>query len=378
MTGEFIPYGRQSIDEDDIASVVDVLRSDWLTTGPAVDRFEQALSQRGGGHPVVAVNSGTAALHAAYAAAGVGPGTEIVTTPLTFAATATTALHLGADVVFADIDDATLLLDPDKTADAITDRTRAIVPVDYAGQPCDMEAFRALSDETGTVLIEDAAHSIGASYEGRPVGDLADMTIFSFHPVKTITTAEGGAVVARDRQYEGSLRRFRNHGLVREPDLQRNPQGDWHQEIHEIGLNYRMPDVLAALGTSQLEKLERFTQRRSELVRRYREALSGVAGLQLLGVRENCEPAWHLFPVRILHDRRREIFDEMRKGGVGVQVHYLPVHAHPAFQALGHERGAYPVAERAYEELLSLPLYPDLSAAQQDRVIAQLHEAVEG
>lgn len=371
MNDEFIPYGRQSIDEDDIEAVVEVLRSDWLTTGPAVERFERALSQYTGGHPVVAVNSGTAALHAAYAASGVGPGTEVVTTPITFAATATAALHLGADVRFADVDDDTLLLDPSKVANTITGRTRAIVPVDYAGQPCDMDAFRQVADDAAVTLIEDAAHAVGARYKDRPVGDLADMTTFSFHPVKTITTAEGGAVIIRKPLYLEPLRRFRNHGLVRDPSQQRSHEGGWHQEIQSLGLNYRMPDVLAALGTSQLSKLDRFVARRHQLVRRYRSALSDVPGLRLIEPRENRQPSWHLFPIRVI-ERRREVFDRLREVGIGVQVHYLPVHLHPVFRDLGHRPGECPVAEKAYQELLSLPLYPDLSDSLQDHVIEVL------
>lgn len=372
MSGEPIPYGRQSVDGADVAAVGEVLRGNWLTTGPAVDVFERALSEHCGGHPAVAVSSGTAALHAAYAAAEVGPGTNIVTTPLTFAATASTALHLGGDVIFADIDDETLLLDPEAVDAVITDRTRAIVPVDYAGHPADMDSFRTIAEQSGSVLIEDAAHSIGGTYRNRVVGDLADMTTFSFHPVKTITTAEGGAVIARDGRYVDALRRFRNHGLVRNRAEQRDPHGDWHQEVHRIGLNYRMPDVLAALGTSQLTKLERFVQRRRDLVARYRNLLTGVDGLRLLRECRDVAPAWHLFPVRVLDGRRKEVFNRMRAVGIGVQVHYLPVHLHPAFRDLGYEPRTCPVAEAAYEELLSLPLYPDLTDEQQDRVVGEL------
>lgn len=376
MTDEFIPYGRQSISEQDIDAVVEILRSNWLTTGPAVKDFEHAVSDRVGGHPVVAVSSGTAALHAAYAAAGVGPGTEIITTPLTFAATATAALHLGAEVVFADVDDDTLLLDPAKTAAAVSERTRAIVPVDYAGQPADMDAFREIADEAGAVLIEDASHSLGSTYKRRAVGTLADMTTFSFHPVKTVTTGEGGAVVAADIRFELRLRRFRNHGLVREPDNQRDPHGSWHQEVQQLGLNYRMPDILAALGTSQLAKLDRFAARRSELVDAYRTRLESVHDIRMLTQREDCRPAWHLFPVRVPRRSRKYIFDEMRREKVGVQVHYLPVHLHPIFRDRGHGLGNYPIAEQAYDSLITLPLYPDLSNTKLDTVIELLLQTV--
>jgi UDP-4-amino-4,6-dideoxy-N-acetyl-beta-L-altrosamine transaminase len=374
---EFIPYGRQSIDEDDIAAVVDVLRSDWLTRGPAVEEFEAALSEVCGGVPCAAVSSGTAALHCAYAAAGVGSGNEVVTTPLTFAATATTAMHLGATVKFADIDDATLNIDPEAVREACTPRTKAITAVDFAGQPADLDALRQIADEVGAVLIEDAAHAIGSRYRGRPVGSIADLTTFSFHPVKTVTTAEGGAVATRNPAYLREVRRFRNHGLVRDPDDQREPnEGPWHQEIHGLGLNYRMPDVLASLGRSQLKKLQRFAARRAQLVARYRRALSDVDEVRLVDVRPDLEPVWHLFVVRILDGRRRETYEALRRARIGAQVHYLPVHRHPIFKELGYEQVLCPVAEAAYEEILSLPIYPNLSDKQQDRVIEVLLSAV--
>lgn len=377
MSDGAIPYGRQHIDEDDIAAVANVLRGDWLTTGPAVEAFESALSEVVGGHPVVSVNSGTAALHAAYAAAGVAAGTNIVTTPLTFAATATTALHLGARVRFADVDEATLLMDPDSAAEATTDATRAVVPVDFAGQPADVDSLRGLTERIGAALIEDAAHSLGGRSGGRPVGDLADLTTFSFHPVKTITTGEGGAVVVRDQTMLEAVRRFRNHGLVRSTESLRRPdEGAWHQEVQALGLNYRLPDILAALGASQLKKLPEFLSRRSEIVSRYRSSLSEVPGIRLLHTREGVEPAWHLFPIRISGGRRRQVFDRMRERGVIVQVHYLPVHQHPIFTDLGYKSGMCPVAEVAYRELLSLPLYPDLTGPQQDRVISELISAL--
>lgn len=377
MTDRPIPYGRQHVDEDDIAAVVGVLRGDWLTTGPTVEAFETALSEVSGGHPVVAVNSGTAALHAAYAAVGVGPGTNIITTPLTFAATATAALHLRADVRFADIDDGTLLIDPERVAEQVTECTRAIVAVDYAGQPADMDRLRDVADEAGAVLIEDAAHSIGGRYRGRTVGDLADLTTYSFHPVKTITTGEGGAVVVKDEAYLDDVRRFRDHGLVREPEELRTPdEGSWHQEVQSLGLNYRMPDILAGLGLAQVRKLSRFVARRAELVTRYRDKLADVGGIRFVDVATDVEPAWHLFPVRIGGGRRRAVFDALHERAIKVQVHYLPVHRHPLF-AGRYSPGSFPVAEAAYEQLVSLPLYPDMTTAQQDRVVKELTEALE-
>lgn len=373
-----LPYGRQEIDDDDARAVVEALRSDWLTTGPAVERFERALSAVAGGSPIVAVNSGTAALHTAYAAIGLGPGDEVITTPLTFAATATAALHLGATVRFADVDDDTLNISPSSVSRLVTDRTRAIVAVDFAGQPADLDDLADIASAQDLVLIEDAAHAIGGRYRGRPVGDVADLTTFSFHPVKTITTAEGGAVVVRDKRFLQGVRRFRSHGLVREPELQRRPEeGPWHQEVHDLGLNYRLSDVLAALGASQLSKLDRFVARRAELVARYRAALVDVPGVRLPGVRPDVDPAWHLFPVRILDGRRRVVFDRLRAAGFGVQVHYLPVYLHPVFEDRDYRPGLCPVAEEAYDQLISLPLFPGLSDNDQARVIEKLIEVLD-
>lgn len=376
MTAESIPYGRQSIDEADVAVVVDVLRSHWLTTGPAVDQFEAAL-ERAVGAPCVAVNSGTAALHAAYAAGGVGSGTTVVTSPMTFAATATAALHLGAKVVFADVSDDTLNLDPEAAAEAVTPDTRVVTAVDFAGHPAELDELRQVAHRAGALLVEDAAHSIGARYRGRSVGSIADLTTFSFHPVKTITTGEGGAVAGDDGSLLDAVRQFRSHGLVRDRSELRQPdEGGWHQEVQALGLNYRMPDVLAALGCSQLRKLRAFVDRRAVLVDRYRALLADIDGVRLPIQRDAVDPAWHLFVVRVLGGRRREVFERMRAAGVGVQVHYLPVYRHPLFVELGYPPGACPVAEAAYAELLSLPLFPALTESQQDRVAESLQAAL--
>lgn len=367
-----LPYGRQTIDDDDIAAVVEVLKSSWLTTGPAVEHFEAALTAVVGA-PCVAVNSGTAALHAAYAALGLGPGRSLVSTPLTFAATATTALHLGASVTFADVLDGTLTLDPAAAAAAVDSRddVAAIAAVDYAGHPCDLDELLCITRREGLSLVEDAAHALGGTYRGRPIGSIADVTTFSFHPVKTITTAEGGAVAVRDGGVGlDAVRQFRNHGLVRAADrMRRQDEGPWHQEVAALGLNYRMPDVLAALGAAQLGRLRTFVARRAALVARYRTLLGEVPGIRLLDVRDDVDPAWHLFVVRVLDGRRRELYTKLRDAGIGTQVHYLPVHLQPIFEDLGHRRGSCPVAEAAYEEILSLPLFPTLSDAQLDRVV---------
>ncbi|MGW5050730.1 DegT/DnrJ/EryC1/StrS family aminotransferase [Actinokineospora sp. NPDC004072] len=367
---EPLPYGRQSVDESDIAAVAAVLRGDWLTTGPAVARFEADLAEWTG-TPAVAVTSGTAALHTAYAAAGVGPGDEVVCAPMTFVATAATAALLGARVVFADVEDETLTLDP--AAVEVTARTRVVAAVDYAGHPADYAALRRVSGDA--LLLADAAHSVGGTWAGRPVGSLADLTTFSFFPTKNLTTAEGGAVATADPGLLAAARRFRNHGLVRDPAEQRHPdEGGWHQEVHGFGLNYRLPDVLCALGSSQLRRLPAFKARRAAIVDRYQEGLADVPGLRLPTRHPDADPVWHLYAVRVLEGRRRALYDHLRAAGIGVQVNYIPAYWHPVFADLGYRRGLCPVAERFYAEQLSLPLFPDLADADVDRVI----EAVRG
>lgn len=372
-----IPYGRQSVDDSDVAAVTAVLRGDWLTTGPQVEAFETELSRWTGGAGCVVVTSGTAALHTAYAAAGIGVGDEVVTSPLTFVATAAAAVALGATVTFADVEEDTANLDPAAAAAAVTSRTRVVAAVDYAGHPAEYEQLRKVADGAGAILLEDAAHSIGARYREKPVGSLADLTTFSFFPTKHLTTAEGGAVATLDPELAQRARRFRSHGLVRDPGRQRYPdEGGWHQEVHAFGLNYRLPDVLCALGRSQLARLDRFLARRRALVARYQELLADVPGLRLPESRAGVEPAPHLFPVRILDGRRREVYDRMRADGIGVQVNYIPAYWHPAFEDLGYRRGMCPVAEAFYAEQLSLPLYADLDFAEQDLVVNRLRAAL--
>lgn len=366
-----IPYGKQTVDESDVAAVSEALRSDWLTTGPAVDAFEAALQRVTGAGSAVAMSSGTAALHAAYAVAGVGPGRDLVTSPLTFGATAYTALQLGARVHFVDVEDRYLILDPDLVRSQLPTSTSVVTTVDYGGHPSDIPSLRASVGDSVTV-VQDAAHSLGASREGASVGSEADLTIFSFHPVKSITTGEGGAVTVREHEVGRRLREFRNHGIVRDPSRLRHSEGPWHQEIQSFGFNYRLPDVLAALGVSQLRRLELFIERRTALANRYIEGLEGSPDIILPEVRSGSESAWHLFPLRILEGRRRKVFDGLRAADIHAQVHYFPVHLHPLFEDLGYRRGMCPVAERAYEQLLSIPLFPTLTETNQDRVIEQL------
>ncbi|ONF66863.1 DegT/DnrJ/EryC1/StrS family aminotransferase [Amycolatopsis keratiniphila] len=371
---DFLPYGRQSVSDEDVAAVTEVLRGDWLTTGPAVTRFEEDLAEHTGGTPAVAVTSGTAALHVAYAAAGIGPGDEVVTSPMTFVATAATAALLGGKVVFADVEADTGNLDPAAASATVTTRTKVVAAVDYAGHPAELDELGRIAHDNGALLLEDAAHSVGGSWQGRPVGSLADLTTFSFFPTKNLTTAEGGAVVAGSDELLARARGFRNHGLVRDKAAQRYPdEGAWHQEVHEFGLNYRLPDVLCALGSSQLRRLAEFKKRRAEIHARYTATLSSLDGVLTPAVREGADPVWHLYPLRVLEGRRRALFDHLRAKGIGVQVNYIPAYWHPVFEDLGYQRGMCPNAELYYSQELSLPLFPALTDADVDRVIDEVH-----
>ncbi|WP_326956307.1 DegT/DnrJ/EryC1/StrS family aminotransferase [Amycolatopsis sp. NBC_01286] len=369
-SADFLPYGRQSISDADIEAVVAVLRGDWLTTGPAVQQFETDLAAHTGGIPAVAVTSGTAALHVAYAAAGIGAGDEVVVSPMTFVATAATAALFGAKVVFADVEADTGNLSVEAATAAMTERTKVVAAVDYAGHPAELDALGKLAHDAGALLLEDAAHSVGGAWQGRPVGSIADLTTFSFFPTKNLTTAEGGAVVTPDAHLLDRARKFRNHGLVRDRAEQRYPdEGAWHQEVHEFGLNYRLPDVLCALGSSQLTRLGEFKKRRAEIHARYSAALADVDGVATPPSRPGADPVWHLYPLRVLAGRRKALFEHLRGVGIGVQVNYIPAYWHPVFEDLGYRRGLCPNAEAYYEQELSLPLFPSLTDADVDRVV---------
>jgi perosamine synthetase len=369
-----LPYSRQQIDDDDVAAVVEVLRSDWLTTGPRVEEFERAFAAATGARHAVAVANGTAALHTAYAAAGLGPGDEVIVPAMTFAATANAAVFVGARPVFADVDADALLLDPESVAARLGPRTRAIVAVDYAGQPCRYDALEELARRHGATLLADACHSLGASWRGRPTGTLAAATAFSFHPVKPITTAEGGMVTSDDEALAERTRRFRNHGI--DSDLrQREAQGTWSYSMLELGYNYRLSDLHAALGISQLRKLPAWLDRRRRLAAGYDAMLAELPGLEPLGRLPGAEHAYHLYVVRLrtaspAEDRRR-LFDGLRRQGIGVNVHYLPVHLHPYYRrTFGTGPGLCPRAETAYDAILSLPLFPAMADADVERVVS--------
>jgi dTDP-4-amino-4,6-dideoxygalactose transaminase len=372
-----IPYGRQSIDDSDIAAVVETLTTDWLTMGPRVTRFETAIAQLAGTPGAVAVSSGTAALHCAFAGAGISPGDEVITSPMTFVATAATAIAQGASVRFADVQEDTANIDPESVAALVGSKTRVIAAVDYAGHPADLDELGAIARDANALLLEDAAHSVGSRYRGRPVGSIADLTAFSFFPTKNLTTAEGGAVVSPNAGLLERSRRFRSHGMVRDRSEQRYPdEGPWHQEVHEFGLNYRLPDVLSALGTSQLARIAQFKARRTAIFERYTEELADLEGLGLPIRRDYVDPMWHLFPVRVRDGRRRQVFDFLRDHGVLVQVNYIPAYWHPAFEDLGYVRGMCPVAERFYTEEISLPMYAGLIESDQGVVIDTLRAAL--
>ena len=358
-----IRYGSHDVNDDDVASVVETLRGDWLTTGPAVSKFETDLSVFTGGVPTVAVSSGTAALHCAYVAAGLGPGDELITPPLTFIATQAVAAHLGAQLRFADVSPLTGCLDPQAVEAAINPRTSAIVAVDYAGHPADMFTLRRIATRHGLLLIEDAAHSLGSSLDGEPVGSLADITTFSFFPTKNVTTGEGGAIATTSPEILGRCREFSRQGLIRdEARFLLKDEGAWHQEVHEFGLNYRLSDILASLGSSQLKRLLAFKKRRTEIKAMYDAAFSNS---EFDLVIPYCDPAaapmWHLYPLRVDPNVRRALFEHLRSKDIAVQVNYIPAYWHPVFDSESYPRGLCPIAESYYASELSLPIHFKLS-----------------
>jgi perosamine synthetase len=370
-----LPYGRQLIGEDDIAAVAAVLRGPFLTTGPTVAEFEARFAARVGARHAVAVSSGTAALHAAMFAAGVGAGDEVVTTPLTFVGTANAALYLGARPVFADIHADTLNLDAARVEAALTPRTRVLAPVDFAGQPCDLAALRALARARGLLVVEDAAHALGAEVSGRPVGALSDLTIFSLHPVKHVTTGEGGVVTTDDAELARRVRRFRNHGIATD-SADRQASGALWSPMIDLGFNYRLTDVQCALGLSQLPKLETFLAAREAIAERYRVALKDLPGLTVPRVGPEARHAWHIFPVLVeparLRVGRDEVFAALRAEGIGVTLHYVPAYWHPYYERLGYARGLCPIAEDVTSRLMSLPIFPGMSDADVEDVVAAL------
>lgn len=372
-----IPYGKQTIGEDDIQAVVEVLKSDWLTTGPKVSEFEKALEAFTGARECVVVSNGTAALHAAVFAAGIGPGDEVIVTPMSFAASANCVVFQGATPVFADVRNEDLLIDPEKIRQKITKKTKAVIAVDYAGLPCDYDALVPLARKHGLILIADACHAIGGSYKGRPVGSLADISTFSFHPVKNITTGEGGAVATHHADLARRARLFRSHG-IRVDFRQRMESHSWIYEMVDLGWNCRLTDFQCALGITQLKKLPGWIARRNEIAARYDAAFRPPTS----DLRPLSPPSYphvhgrHLYVIRVPAPRRQAIFASLHEQGVGVNVHYIPIHLHPFYRRrFGTGPGLCPVAEQAYEELISLPLYPGLTAEEVETVIRAVKQA---
>jgi UDP-4-amino-4,6-dideoxy-N-acetyl-beta-L-altrosamine transaminase len=362
----YLPYGRQHITEEDIEAVVQALRSDWLTTGPKVDEFEEAFAHYVGAKFSVTFSSGTAALHAATFAAGLERGDEAVTTPMTFCATANAVLYQGATPVFADVARDTLTIDPEKITKSLTARTKAILPVDYAGHPADLCEILEIAQRHGLTVIEDACHAVGAGYRLARVGSISHLTVFSFHPVKHITTGEGGMVSTNDEKLAARLRQFRNHGITVDHRA-RQVKESWVYDMAELGYNYRLSDLQCALGLAQLQKLPRMLARRQEIARQYEQALADLPELERPTVRKDRESAWHLYVIKLNLERlrvsREQVFRAMRAENIGVNVHYIPVPWHSYYQKLGYRRGRWPVAEAAYERLVSLPIWPGMSDA---------------
>lgn len=367
-----IPYGKQTIEGDDIQAVVDVLKSDYLTTGPKIAEFEKLVADYVGAKYAVAISNGTSALHAACFAAGIGEGDEVITTPLTFAASANCVLYCGGTPVFADVDARTYNIDPEDIRRKITSKTKAIIPVHLAGQPCDMDAIHAVAKEHNLIVIEDGAHALGSEYKGRKVGTLSDMTTFSFHPVKPITTGEGGMIVTDNEELYKRLVLFRSHGITRDERMMTRNEGPWFYQQLELGYNYRMTDIQCALGCSQMKKLDRFLGCRRELVKRYDEAFADCSNIVTPYQMPETNSGWHLYIVQLLNCDRREVFERLLAEGVGVNVHYIPVYYHPYYQEHGYRDVHCKNAEEIYSHMISLPLYPGLTEEQQDEVIELL------
>ncbi|MCG3085214.1 UDP-4-amino-4,6-dideoxy-N-acetyl-beta-L-altrosamine transaminase [Anoxybacillus sp. LAT_35] len=361
----YLPYGKQWIDDGDIEAVVEVLKGDYLTTGPYIPKFEQAVAQYVGAKYAVAFSNGTAALHGACFAAGIDQGDEVITTPMTFAASANCVLYQGGIPVFVDIDEKTYNIDPNKIEEKITDKTKAIIPVDFTGQPVELDRILEIARKYNLVVIEDAAHALGATYKGRKIGSISDMTMFSFHPVKHITSGEGGIITTNNEEYYEKLLQFRSHGITREKDKLNEYHGPWYYEMQFLGYNYRMTDIQAALGTSQLKKVDQFIELRRKYVAMYNEAFKDIDEIITPFEHEDGQSSWHLYIIRLklnkLKASRLEIFEALQQQNIGVNVHYIPVHFHPYYRQLGYKKGTCPNAEKLYEEMITLPLFPAMS-----------------
>ncbi|MCQ4089320.1 UDP-4-amino-4,6-dideoxy-N-acetyl-beta-L-altrosamine transaminase [Exiguobacterium sp. LL15] len=369
----FLPYGRQWIEDDDIEAVVKILKSDFLTTGPAILEFEEAVAHYVGAKYAVSFSNGTAALHGACFAAGIQEGDEVITTPMTFAASANCVLYQGGTPVFADIDDSTYNIDPKQIEEKITSKTKAIIPVHFTGQPAELDEIHRLAQEHNLIVIEDAAHALGASYKKKRIGGLSDMTMFSFHPVKHVTSGEGGVITTNDDVYYQKLLQFRSHGIIKDQQLMTESHGPWYYEMQSLGFNYRMTDIQAALGANQLKKIDHFLSRRKHYVSLYNEAFESRDEIRIPAQHPDGDSSWHLYIIRLQTEKmkvsRKVIYEELMKENIGVNVHYIPVHKMPYYQQLGYGKETYPVAEKLYEEILTLPLFPKMSVDDINDVI---------
>lgn len=371
----YLPYGKQWIDDDDIAAVINVLKSDYLTTGPTIKEFESAIAEYVGAKYAVSFSNGTAALHGACFAAGISEGDEVITTPITFAASSNCVLYQGGKPVFADIDERTYNINPLEIEKKITSKTKAIIPVDYTGQPVCLDEIKKIADKYDLIVIEDAAHALGATYKGQKIGSISDMTMFSFHPVKHITSGEGGIITTNNKQFYNKLLLFRSHGITRDKELLIDKDaGPWYYEMQFLGYNYRMTDIQAALGLSQLKKLDQFVHFRQKYAAKYTEAFNHIKEIEVPYQNNEGQSSWHLYVIRLklelLSADRREIFEALQNQNIGVNVHYLPVYLLPYYQQLGYKKGICPNAEGLYEEMITLPLYPAMT--EQD-----LHDVIE-
>lgn len=381
MSNEFIPYGTQWIDEEDIEAVVETLKSDYLTTGPKVLEFEEKFAKFIGAKYAVAVSNGTAALHAAMHVAGIKEGDEVITTPITFAASANCIRYCGATPVFADIDAQTYNIDPEEIRKKITSKTKAIIPVHFTGQVCNMKEIQKIAKEYNLMVIEDGAHVLGAEYNGDLVGHISDMTTFSFHPVKHITTGEGGMIVTDSKELYDKLILFRSHGITRSKDLMEEKGAEpWYYEQLELGYNYRITDIQCALGISQLAKIEGFVERRREIVEKYNKAFEKLDGVIIPYQDSNQNSSWHLYVIQLELEKldvgRLEIFNELRNENLGVNVHYIPVYYFPYYRNLGYKKGICPKAEWLYERIITIPLFPKLSDKGVQRVIDSVYKVI--
>ncbi len=380
IRNSFLPYGHQYIDEEDIKAVEEVLKSDWITQGPKVIEFEERIAETVNAKYAVAFNSGTSALHAACFAAGINKGDEVITSPITFVASANCILYMGGIPIFADIKLDTYNIDPAEIEKKISENTKAIIPVDFAGHPADLDEIFTIAKKHNLIVIEDAAHALGVIYKGNKIGNLSDMTIFSFHPVKHITTGEGGMVVTNNKEFYEKLKLFVTHGITKDKDKLLNYEGPWYYEMQELGYNYRITDFQCAHGISQLNKLDKFIKRRREIVEKYNDKLRNIEEIILPIEKPDIKSSWHIFPIRLqldkLKESRREIFEALIAENIGVNVHYIPVYYHPYYQKLGYKKGLCPNAEKYYEAAITLPIFPAMSNEDLEDVVNAVKKVI--